>query len=195
MIGKYPEIFVLRHGETEWNRVGRYQGSLNSDLTDLGKAHAATQGQILRNHGNLHGVPIYSSPQGRTRQTADIVTEILGTTHSPDDRLVELRQAEWEGLYEHEIKAGWPEAFDLRDGGVGWYFANQNGETYDQIQARCKSFLDDLSGPTVIITHGVTSHILRGTWLGLDLAASAVLTGGQGCVYHLNGGQQAMLEA
>lgn len=195
MSDKYPEIFVLRHGETEWNRAGRYQGSLNSDLTELGQMQATTQGEILRAKGLAdRDIPVFSSPQGRTRQTADIVTEVLGCTHRPDTRLVELGQAEWEGLFEHEIKAGWPDAYSKRDGGIGWYFVNKNGETYAQIQARCKSFLDGLSGPAVIVTHGVTSHILRGVWLGLDLRDTAALTGGQGCVYHLHDGQHHRLE-
>ncbi len=192
MADKYPEIFVLRHGQTEWNREGRYQGSLNSPLTDLGKRHARAQGEILQTKGN-RALPVFSSPQGRTCQTAGIVAEILGCDYQTDDRLVELRLGAWEGLYEHEIKAGWPKVFAQRDGGVGWYFANPTGETYADLSARCSAFLDGLTGPTVIVTHGVTSHILRGLWLGLDLAGSAALTGGQGCVYHLRGGQQIKL--
>ena len=194
MANEYPEIFVLRHGQTEWNRVGRYQGSLNSPLTDLGETHAATQAEILRAKGvGTRGVPVFSSPQGRTRQTADIVTGVLGCGYQADDRLVELRQAGWEGLFEHEIKAGWPEAYAQRDGGIGWYFANPSGETYLEIRERCAAFLDALTQPAVIVTHGVTSHILRGHWLGLDLAASAGLTGGQGCVYHMFEGRQFKL--
>ncbi len=194
MADKYPEIFVLRHGQTEWNRDGRYQGSLNSPLTELGQRHAATQGEILRASGNTT-LPVFSSPQGRTCQTADIVTKVLGCEYKTDDRLVELRQGAWEGLFEHEIKAGWPDAYAQRDGGVAWYFANSSAESFDDLSARCDSFLKALSGPCIIVTHGVTSHVMRGLWLGLDLAGSAALTGGQGCVYHLRKGQQIKLGA
>jgi len=194
MADKYPEIFVLRHGQTKWNRDGRFQGSLNSPLTELGERHAATQGEILQALGHT-ALPVFSSPQGRTRQTADIVTGILGCAYKTDDRLVELRQGAWEGLFEHEIKSGWPDAYGLRDSGVAWYFANPSAESCEQLSARCESFLAALSAPCVIVTHGVTSHILRGLWLGLDFVGSAALTGGQGCVYHLRDGQQIKLDA
>lgn len=196
MADKYPEIFVLRHGQTEWNRDGRYQGSLNSPLTDLGEMHAATQGEILRKLDVAkRGVEMFSSPQGRTQQTADIIAGIAGCEHVADNRLAELRQGAWEGLFEHEINAEWPAAYAKKDGGISWYFANPTGETYDQICARAEGFLASLAGPAVVVTHGVTSHILRALWLGLDLAGSAALGGGQGCVYHLHDGQQSKLQS
>ena len=196
MARTYPEIYVLRHGQTEWNRDGRFQGRMNSPLTDLGLTQAATQGEILRAQDVVtRGFQVFSSPQGRAQQTADIVCGVLACGHTPDARLCELHQGEWEGLLEHEVAAGWPKAHAKRDQGVVWYFDNPTGETFAQLRLRVLDFLDSLSGPSVIVAHGITSHILRGVWLGLDLAGSAALPGGQGCVYHLREGEHSRLGA
>jgi len=63
---------------------------------------------------------------------------------------------------------------------------------YD-VSGRAKSFLDSLTGPTVIVTHGITSYVLRGLWLGLGPDEMMALQGGQGCVYHLADGDQKRL--
>ena len=194
MADEYPEIFVLRHGQTEWNRDGRYQGSLDSPLTELGRIQAATQGEILRVQDVIgRGFRVFSSPQGRTQQTADIICEIAGGRHTSDPRLKELLQGDWEGLSEGEIAKNWPQAYAKRDQGIIWYFDNPTGETYPQIYSRSRAFLQSLTEPAVIVTHGVTSHVLRGVWLGLDLEETAALPGGQGCVYHLREGRQVRL--
>lgn len=191
----YPEIYVLRHGQTEWNLEKRHQGSGDSPLTDLGHRQAAIQGEILRTHGVAERrLKVFSSPQARARHTADIVVSRLGCAHHPDPRLVELAQGAWEGLLETEVAAGWPEVHARRTNDIRWFFDNPTAESFQSIHQRATDFLACLSGPCVIVTHGITSHILRGIWLGLDLTASAALPGGQGCVYHLRDGKQRRLE-
>lgn len=195
MSGRYPEIYVLRHGQTVWNLEKRFQGSGNSPLTVLGRRQAAMQGAILNGQGVVaRGLPVLASPQGRAQQTADIVVARLGCKHQPDARLAELKQGAWEGLFEHEIKARWPEIHAKRGNDIQWYFDNPTAESFASLHARAGDFLTSLRGPAVIVTHGITSHILRGIWLGLDLKASAALPGGQGCVYHLRDATQRKLE-
>lgn len=186
MGGRYPEIYVLRHGQTKWNLEGRFQGSRNSPLTDLGRRQAVIQGEILRGQGVAgRGLQIFTSPQARARQTADIVVSHLACMHQADRRLAELDMGAWEGLRERDIKAGWPDVHANRTGDIRWHFDNPTGERFESLHRRVGGFLASLRGPAVIVTHGITSHILRGIWLGLDLAGSAALPGGQGCVYHL----------
>ena len=195
MTTNYPEIFVLRHGQTQWNAEARFQGRGNSDLTDLGRQQAAIQGAILRDTGvATRALPVFSSPQGRTQATADIVTKALGCSHQADQRLVELSQGDWEGRLMHEIATDYPEIYANRTDNILWYFNNPTAESFASLRARCKDFLHTLDGACVIVTHGITSHILRGIWLGLDLQGSADLPGGQGCVYHLVDGRMHKLE-
>ena len=72
-------IYLVRHGETTWNRVGRRQGHNDSPLTELGIEQARAAGRVLqRAIADIHNVCIETSPLGRARQTALIVGEILG---------------------------------------------------------------------------------------------------------------------
>ena len=67
---KLPQIFLLRHGQTQWNAEGRFQGQMNSDLTQLGQDHAATQGRLLSTvFKDFPDIDVYGSPLGRVQQT------------------------------------------------------------------------------------------------------------------------------
>ena len=197
MADKYPEIFVLRHGETEWNRVGRHQGRMDSPLTDLGQMQAATQGEILRAQKVVErGFQVFSSPQGRARQTADIACGVLGCGHAPDARLCEIAFGEWESLTYDEIAKGWPEHTKNADIDIfDWHFNAPGGESYEVVRARAEAFLDGLTGPSVVVTHGITSRVMRGVLMGHGWNGTAGLPDGQGCVYHLREGEHSRLGA
>ncbi|MEE9389292.1 MAG: histidine phosphatase family protein [Paracoccaceae bacterium] len=188
----YPEIFVLRHGQTEWNLAGRYQGRLNSPLTEQGRAQAREQSEILtlllQGRRDLSAC---CSPQDRAVDTAAIALSGVGLTAQSDDRLCEIAFGKWQGLTFDEISKDWPELCKIADQDrFAWNFQAPGGETFQDVSVRVKSFLDSLTGPTVIVTHGVTSKVLRGLWLGVGQDEMHGLGGGQGCVYHLNDGVQ-----
>jgi probable phosphoglycerate mutase len=195
MSGKYPEIHVLRHGQTEWNLEGRFQGGRDSPLTEKGRADAAAQGEILKRERVIErGLSVFSSPQARVQATADIALAICGGHHAPDPRLVEVTRGAWEGLLIGEIEQRWPEIHAGGTGDICWYFDNPTCEPLESVWARATGFPESLSGPAVIVTHGITSHILRGIWPGPDLQGAADLRGGQGWVHHLKDGKHATLE-
>ena len=67
----HPEIFLVRHGETVWNRSGHYQGQLDAPLTENGQDQARAVGRLARQIFDERGImPFYCSPLGRCRQTA-----------------------------------------------------------------------------------------------------------------------------
>ncbi len=189
-MSKYPEIFVLRHGQTEWNSLGRHQGRLDSPLTEKGRGQAGEQGEllaaVLRNRSDISA---YCSPQGRAFDTASIALTHLGMTAATDERLCEISFGKWEGLTFDEIADGWPEhCKHAHQDLLRWNFSSPGGETYDDVYARAFEFLEHLNDPTIIVTHGITSYVLRGIWLGLEFDELAAMQGGQGCVYHLTDG-------
>ncbi len=189
----YPDLFVLRHGETEWNAVGRHQGHKNSDLTALGREQAQHQGGLLQaNISDWSDVDVFSSPLGRTRDTAHLALQGSGKTIQFDDRLKEVSFGAWEGLTGDEIEAGWPE-IDHSGHMFHWHFSSPGGESFDELHERAKAFLDDLTRASVIVTHGITSRMLRGIWLGGGADEMAAMPGGQGCVHHLSAGKQTQL--
>ena len=184
----FPELYILRHGETEWNLANRMQGELNSPLTDKGKAQAAHQGAILQNC-DLAGFDFFSSPQGRAVETAGIALGAIADAVRTDDRLREIGVGDWSGKFRDELPSV-PGA----DPFMSHYEIAPNGEGFARLEARAREFLADLAGPAVLVTHGITSRILRTIVAGEGAVAERTVHGGQGCVYHLKEGVQKLLE-
>jgi len=84
-------IYLVRHGETEWNLVRRYQGWGDSPLTERGLAQAEAIGRLLSGLPEARSAELVSSPIGRARRTAEIIRESLGRGEPLrfDDRLPE----------------------------------------------------------------------------------------------------------
>lgn len=181
------DLYILRHGETEWNRAGRMQGWLDSPLTEKGRAQAERQGELLAAAGVGRHHRFWSSPQGRAWDTAGLALSRFGAPILRDDRLREIGIGDWSGLTRAEIARHSGTAFDGPDD-FFWMDAAPRGEGFDAVRARARSFLDDLDGPAVIVTHGILSRFLRAAVLDLDLEGTAGLPGGQGVVYRLADG-------
>lgn len=183
------EIYVLRHGETEWNRAGRMQGALDSPLTEKGRRQAVDQGEILK-RCNLAGFNWFSSPQGRSMATAALAAPNFVPVQ--DARLAEISVGDWDGANRAEMQKAAPHVFEL-DVELEWYNHAPGGEGFDRLEARCRSFLADLSGPAVIFTHGITSRFLRCLAQGLPIEAFSDVDGGQGIIYRILDEKQTKL--
>mgnify|MGYP006084740129 FL=1 len=183
----HPELYILRHGETIWNRQGRYQGRKDSPLTQKGRQQAVRQRKLLN---AIETLPrkVFVSPLGRTVETARLAVTFV---EHPilDDRLQELNFGKWEGATKQEISE--QTNFSFEDG--SWYFKSPEGETFAMISARALEFLNHLDEPAVVVTHGVTSRVLRGLCLGLCQSDILKLPIDQGCIYHLVNGTETIL--
>ena len=190
----YPTIYVLRHGETVWNAQERWQGRLNSPLTAKGKEQAKRQGQVLAGL-DLSGFDIWVSPQGRAFQTAALaLAEHVDYLHT-DARLCEIDVGDWTGKFRSEMKPGLgPISDDTPDGPLGLYEHAPGGEGFTALRLRCEAFLKDLTRPTICVTHGITSRMLRVLALGLPAAQLGELPGGQGVVHVVENGEHKTLE-
>jgi probable phosphoglycerate mutase len=183
-------ILLVRHGETEWNLEGRYQGRLDSPLTPRGAAQAQTLGQLLARLAGAEAMPIVASPLGRARHTADIIAACLGN-HSRlrlDDRLREISLGSWDGLTRKEIALRAPALF-TGEGGGEWYFRSPDGETSDGFAARIGAWLDEWrDADVVVVAHGVVSRVLRGLYAGLDRRVALTLPVPQDRIFRLCAG-------
>ena len=190
----YPELYILRHGETHWNAENRMQGGLNSPLTDAGHAQAVRQAEILQAI-DLSEFDVLCSPQGRAFETAAIALARQVRYLRTDDRLREIEVGEWQGRVRTELD--WDgDAIGGPDGPLAMYAAAPGGEGFKALAERCTDFLSNLTRPSVLVTHGIASRMMRMVFLGHawdDLQAMAALPGGQGVVYHLKEGVQTKL--
>ena len=104
-------IYLIRHGQTEFNREDRVQGRVDSPLTDLGVAQARAMGDRLRSLKAADGRDwrVATSPLGRAMRTAQIAAETAGLpAPQVDTRLVEVDYGQIEGLTRAEVDVRWP---------------------------------------------------------------------------------------
>jgi len=182
------DIYLIRHGETEWNVQGRFQGKLDSALTDAGVKQAEAIGRHLAGLG-LSCDAFITSPLGRTRRTAGI---IAGLTHLPaaqcDDRLAEVSLGSWDGLTHIDIDAQWP---GLLDGSTpfDWFFRSPDGESYDAVFDRAERWLAERQGVTVAVSHGLIGRVIRGAYGGLSKQEALSLPVPQDVIWKLSSGR------
>lgn len=178
-----PPMYILRHGQTIWNAEHRIQGGLDSALTEQGIAQARDQNRIL-GRLDLRGFQAVCSPQGRAFHTASIALNGLFATIKTDDRLAEISVGEWEGMRRDALVIDGP-VDESEESALDLYNRAPGGEGFTGLHARCRTFLRELSKPSVLVTHGITSRMLRLIVLDKDISEIGMLPGGQGVVYHL----------
>lgn len=185
-----PTIYFLRHGETEWNALGRLQGTRDVPLNARGRGQAVHAAGVLadlfkRDGKDRAALPYVSSPLGRARQTMELVRgklELPLADYSLDDRLREIGYGSWEGLTLSESEATDPEVYARRLADK-WTVAPSGGETYAAVQLRMLDWYESLLVDTVAVAHGGTCRALM-VALGMETPASAAeLYIEQGAVY------------
>ena len=167
-------IYLIRHGETTWNRIGRLQGQANSPLTLHGTRQAEAVGHALRRLVNGGDFQFWSSPLPRTRQTAAIICDVIEHDYETitfDDRLMEITLGDRDGYAGwRELARDFPEEAEIRRKDP-WNFSHPNGESSKMVQDRVRPLLEHWKakgGTHVVVSHGVAIKILRGLQLNLN---------------------------
>jgi probable phosphoglycerate mutase len=166
-------ILLARHGETDWNSEGRWQGHADQPLNEAGRMQARDLAESLAGRGVA---AIYSSDLLRAHETAHIVADRIGLSVGLDAGLREVDVGEWSGRVQSEIESSDPEGFRRwRAGGKGW----NGGESYEQMGERVVATVLRIAqrhrGRTIlIVTHGGSIRACRATAAGLEYAASRV---------------------
>ena len=119
------DVFLLRHGQTEWNKEHRVQGQKNSDLTELGRTQARQQAEILRGTRPTLGVhTLWASPLGRAQETARLAFD--DAPFLTDARLSEINCGAWEGTTHEDrlardpcVVVGLQSEYDMYTSGPG----------------------------------------------------------------------------
>jgi broad specificity phosphatase PhoE len=157
-------LVLIRHGVTEWNREGRWQGRLDPPLSDSGRNEATLVATRIVGDPDLLPARILASTLSRATETAAAIGDALGITVEPEPRLVEIGAGEWEGRTHREIEAidgeryrAWrSDGSDVRPPG---------GEGLDEVIGRSRELLseietDDGPWPIVLVSHGGTMRVI-----------------------------------
>jgi probable phosphoglycerate mutase len=151
-----PTLYLIRHGETDWNARRLLQGRRDIPLNSVGQGQAVVSGTCLKwLLPDASQTDFIASPLGRTRQTMEIVRQQLGLdagNYRSDERLVEIHFGEWEGLDWQQIAERQPERFAARQADP-LNFIPLGGENYPHVFERVGSLLDSLQRDTVLVAH------------------------------------------
>ena len=165
-------LLLVRHGETDWNASGRYQGQLDIPLNDVGHRQAAVLAERLSDCPIL---AIYASDLVRARQTAEAIADRHELDVRAEPRLRELNFGTWQGLTYRQIDEKDPEA-------LAWWNRDRVnrtppcGESLGTMAARVTELLDEIlgryeDGTVTLVSHGGTIRVILCVLLGHPLAA------------------------
>lgn len=166
----WTEIILVRHGQTEWNRIERFRGRADIPLNAVGVEQARAVAKRLAKKPGL--VAVYSSPLSRCLQTAKAIAQATGVQVQVADGLIDIDYGDWQGLTPDEVEAREPDLYRQ------WLEAPQEtvipgGETLDQVRARAITALEQaadnhLGQTIVLVSHKVVCKVLVCALLGLD---------------------------
>jgi len=160
-----PELWLVRHGETEWTLSRRHTGTTDVPLTEHGREQAAALEPRLQ--GQSFDL-VLSSPLSRAHETA----RLAGFEPELSDALVEMRYGEYEGITTAEIRLQRPD-WDL------WTDGNPGGETVNDVGVRVTAVFERIRSAgakrVLVFGHGHCLRILAACWLGLPAREGRVL--------------------
>ncbi len=157
-----PELWLIRHGETEWSRSGQHTSRTDLPLTEQGEQRARQLGKYL------NAKPfalVLTSPMQRARSTCRLAG--FGEQSEIDADLLEWDYGDYEGLTTAEIRKTAPNW-------TVWTAPCPNGESAAQVGARADAVIGRATrsnGPTALFGHGHMLRVLAARWLGLDANA------------------------
>ncbi|NQW23622.1 MAG: histidine phosphatase family protein [SAR202 cluster bacterium] len=165
------KFFLVRHGETEWNKLGRFQGHEDIDLNERGLSQAKDTAQAAAAWGHA---AIYTSPLIRTRRVADEMVKLAPVPVVEKPGLKELDLGDLEGVTGEEMRQGWSEIYEAWRAGPE-KVSMPNGESLGQLRERAWQTILDIEQKhngdesLVVISHNFAIRSIIGELLGVPL--------------------------
>jgi probable phosphoglycerate mutase len=166
-----PKIYIVRHGQTDWNAQERLQGQVDTPLNDTGREQASRNGGVLAGMvSNPKDFDFVSSPLSRTRETMEIVRRALGlsaNSYRTDDVLKEIHFSDWQGKTWDQLREANPQEIAARfDDPWNTVAPGPGGESFAMLSVRALGWLGSVERDTVVVTHGgiircVIGHVER----------------------------------
>jgi broad specificity phosphatase PhoE len=173
-------VFVARHGETDWNREGRWQGQSGPGLNQTGREQA---GALAARLAALKLDALYTSDLARASETAAIVAAATGLTAIADLGLREVDVGDWRGLTREQVSHSHPDGYRRwLQGEAGW----SGGETYEQMHERTVAAMAAIvagapGARIAVISHGGAVRALAAHAVGLPRHERLRIDGARNC--------------
>lgn len=166
------KLVLVRHGETEWNKLGKFQGQADIALNERGLSQAK---ETARAAISWRPTSLYSSPLIRTRQVAQEIARVTGLTVATDTRLQELDLGEVEGVSGEQMRTQWPQVHET------WRKSPElvtmpGGESLVQLHERTWQAVEAVAKASgeadtiVVVSHNFAIRAICGTLLGMPLS-------------------------
>ena len=192
-----PELYVSRHGQTDWNAEGRLQGQVEVPLNALGRAQAQRNGRYLRNvlGDRAKAFRFLASPLGRASETMRIIRAELGLDRddfATDDRLVELNFGGWGGSTMAEVATFDADGIKRRKADK-WAFVppGDGAESYALLAERARPVFEAITEPTILVAHGGITRSFLALYTGLAGQEAARIEIPQDRILHVANGHTA----
>lgn len=195
----WPDFYFARHGQTDWNRERRYQGTRDIPLNATGQLQADSNGVLLRYLFEEDGADPasyhwYASPLSRARETMERMRaafDIKLPEVRYDERLMEISFGKLEGLLHDDLELAHAVPPGMRDEKY-WAFRPEEGENYDDLTHRLLDFAAELTDRSVIVAHGGVLRALRHLVEGADKAEVLNWDTPQGVIAHFSDGRMKL---
>ncbi|WP_051620431.1 histidine phosphatase family protein [Paenibacillus sp. UNC451MF] len=166
-------LYIVRHGETEWNNEDRYCGRTDIPLSDVGVEQAKQVALFLK------GVPIdvmYASTMIRAKETAEPIASVKGLHVKTDRRIIEIDFGLWEGLTAREIRTQYPQPWKQWHQAPESYPAGITGENADAVFRRMTHFFRDIEARyphehVLVVGHSVSIRIYLAGIMSMPMLA------------------------
>lgn len=162
-------VILVRHGQTEWNRLERFRGHFDIPLNETGLDQAEKTAREIKKYWNPSSV--YASPLTRAKQTAQKIAYAVDLPVQISNGVIDINYGEWQGLTKEEAEQKWPELI------TDWFDYPERvqipgGESLAQVRYRARSTLDKICSlhqnqEIVIVSHTVVNRLILLDILGL----------------------------
>lgn len=162
-------IVLVRHGQTEWNRIVRFRGTIDVPLNETGLAQTRAVGRRLASHRIS---AVYSSPLSRALRTAEAIAKPHGLTVAPHEGLQDMSFGAWGGLTPEEAESLSPDLLPR------WFTEPHlvrppDGGTLDEVRTRVTRAVQDIVARhageiAVLVAHQLVNRVLCCALIGLD---------------------------
>lgn len=166
------KFFIVRHGETNWNREGRFQGQMDIPLNEKGLEQARMTAARFK------GYPleaVYASPLSRARVTGELIAEAAGCPLIPDKRFMEINHGAWEGTTTAEVEKNYGDI--LRQWKTEPHLVKMpgpGGESLEDVQKRAVAAVEEIvpkhKGDILLATHDAAAKTIICYYLGVPLS-------------------------